>query len=136
MQHREIRTETATPVRARRDRGRRAWLTGRAAEQRVADLYLARGCEMLEWRWRAASGEVDLILCDAGAYVFCEVKTARSFERAAERLQPAQMRRIHGATAEYLARCPMGELSEVRFDLALVDGRGAIRLIENAFGHF
>lgn len=124
-----------TPAR-RRERGRRANLSGAAAERIVAQAYDRRGADLLETRWRGKGGEIDLIFLDAGVYVFCEVKAARSFDAAAARLRPAQMRRIHAAASEYLEFTPHGQLSEVRFDLALVDGAGRAEIIENAFGHF
>jgi len=128
---------SAEPVAcARRHRGRRAWLSGMSAERTVARAYEARGAEILETRWRARSGEIDLILLDHGVHVFCEVKQARCFDEAAERLRPAQARRIHDAASEYLALTPLGQLSEVRFDLALVDATGRFDIREGGFSHF
>ena len=44
-----------------------------------------------------------------------------------------QMDRIYGAGSEFLATQPRGQLTDVRFDLALVDERGRVDVIENAF---
>ncbi|MCR9113208.1 MAG: YraN family protein [Rhodobacteraceae bacterium] len=121
---------------ARADRGLRSHLSGEAAEAAVTGTYLDRGAKLLDTRWRGQGGEIDLIFADQGVIVFCEVKKAGSFEEAAARLRPAQMRRIHAAASEYLARLPNGQLTELRFDLAMVDGRGEVRIAENAFGHF
>ena len=121
---------------ARRDRGRRAWLSGVSAERAVAQVYDRCGADLLETRWRGQGGEIDLIFVHHGIYVFCEAKKARSFDAAAERLRPAQMRRIHLAASEYLGCTPRGQLSEVRFDLALVDGAGRVEIREGAFSHF
>jgi len=120
----------------RRDRGRRACLTGAEGERAVARAYARRGAALLATRWRGAGGEIDLVVLLAGVHIFCEVKTARSFDAAAARLQPAQMRRVHAAAAEFLAQAPDGQLSEVRFDLAVVDRHGRVEIAENAFGHF
>jgi putative endonuclease len=125
----------AAPV-ARRDRGRRAHHAGMSAEKAVALAYDTRGADLLQTRWRGCAGEIDLILLQGGVHVFCEVKTARSFDVAAARLRPAQMRRIHAAASEYLAFTPRGQLSEVRFDLALVDAQGRVEIREGAFSHF
>jgi putative endonuclease len=43
------------------------------------------------------------------------------------------MARIYGAASEFIAGEPAGQLTPVRFDVALVDGSGQIRVIENAF---
>lgn len=121
---------------AKRRRGQRAYHAGASAERAVARAYDASGADLLELRWRGQGGEIDLIFLQDGVYVFCEVKQARSFDEAAERLLPAQMRRIHAAAAEYLARTPEGQLSEVRFDLAVVDGQGRAEIRDGAFSHF
>lgn len=120
----------------RRRRGRRANLSGQAAERCVARVYDRRGAGLLETRWRGAGGEIDLIFLENGVYVFCEVKRASSFDAAAERLGPRQMRRIQTAASEFLAQAPAGQLSDLRFDLAVVDGAGRVEIMENAFGHF
>ena len=53
-----------------------------------------------------------------------------------QRLRPDQRQRIHLAASEYLGNTPDGQLSEVRFDLALVDGRGQVEIRDGAFSHF
>lgn len=121
---------------ARHVAGARAWHAGCAAEAGVLRAYAGRGAALLARRWRGAAGEIDLIVQDGACLVFCEVKRARSFARALERLRPAQMRRIAAAAAEYLGRMPDGQLSLMRFDLAAVDGQGAVRIVENAFLDF
>jgi putative endonuclease len=66
--------------------------------------------------------------------VFVEVKKSRNFARAAERVSPQQAARIYASAAGFLAGEAAGQDSEARFDVALVDGVGHIRIIENAFG--
>jgi len=116
--------------------GRRAWLSGDCAERSVAAEYISGGAEVLARRWRGQGGEIDLILYRDGTYIFCEVKKARSFEEAMTRLQTTQKRRIRAAAEEYLGHVPEGQLADVRFDMALVNGQGVVRVLENAFGHF
>ncbi|MDM8167284.1 YraN family protein [Roseovarius sp.] len=128
-------TATAVPA-AKRRRGRRAYLSGVSAEKAVAREYDRRGADLLETRWRGQAGEIDLIFLDRGVYVFCEVKKASSFDAAAERLRVDQMQRIHLAASEYLGNTPQGQLSEVRFDLAVVDDRGQVEIRDAAFSHF
>ncbi|MEZ5716246.1 MAG: YraN family protein [Paracoccaceae bacterium] len=122
------------PVAMRRRRGQRAHLSGLAAEDSVARDYARRGLSEERRRFRGQQGEIDLVMRDGDALIFVEVKKARDFDAAAESLSTYQMARICGAAEEYLATAPAGLLSETRFDVALVDGRGAVRIIENAFG--
>lgn len=130
-------TGTSPPLPpARRDRGRRAHLSGLSAEGAVVRHMTRRGLRLVAERWRGRGGEIDQIYRDGGILVFVEVKKARSFDAALRSLREAQVLRIHAAASEYLEHAPAGQLSDVRFDLALVDGAGAVRILENAFGHF
>jgi putative endonuclease len=120
----------------RRDRGQRAHLSGLAAEDIALRGYAARGAQVLTRRWRGTGGEVDLVLWDGDTYVFCEVKKAATFDLALDRVRPGQVQRIFNAASEYLGQTREGQLAPVRFDLALVDASGDLRLMENAFGDF
>ena len=66
--------------------------------------------------------------------VFVEVKSAPDFARAADSLGPRQIARIRAAALEFVATLPAGQDSEMRFDVALVDGIGRIEIIVNALG--
>ena len=113
---------------------RRNYRAGLAAEDSVADNYQARGHKIAARRWRGSRGEIDLVAREGDGLIFIEVKKARDFARAAQRLSRAQMRRIYGAASEFLAGEPRGQLTPVRFDVALVDATGQMQVIENAFG--
>lgn len=108
---------------------------GRVAEDVVEQDYLRRNCPALARRWRGQSGEIDLILRDhdGAGVIFVEVKKSKSFARASTRLGRRQMDRICASASEFLAGEPKGQLTDVRFDLALVDGLGQVQVIENAF---
>ena len=108
---------------------------GLAAEDQVAAEYLRRGHAVCQLRWRGMGGEVDLIAQDGDGLIFIEVKKARDFARAVERVTLRQLQRIYDAAGEYLARMPLGQNTPVCIDVALVDGAGHIEIIENAFGH-
>ncbi|MBA86240.1 YraN family protein [Thalassobius sp. S69A] len=120
----------------RRARGKQAYLSGSVAEDRVVAQYAVLGVPVVARRWRGAGAEVDLILRDGETLVFTEVKAARTHDQAIARLQQAQMRRIYNAAELYLANEPLGQLTEVRFDVALYDRHGTVQIVENAFGHF
>ncbi|TMV10173.1 hypothetical protein FGK63_03680 [Ruegeria sediminis] len=115
-------------------RGTVAYHAGMSAELRVAADYERRGFMVAHRRWRGAGGEIDLITRHEGGVVFVEVKKSSSFDRAALRLTLRQMQRICLSAEEFLAGEPDGQLTNARFDVALVDGTGEIRIIENAFG--
>jgi len=114
--------------------GSTGYHAGRVAEDIVARDYTDRDHQFAAKRWRGAGGEIDLIMRNGAQVIFVEVKKSASFARAATRLGPKQRNRLVAAGSEFLATEPRGQLTDVRFDLALVDGTGAVRVIENAFG--
>lgn len=113
--------------------GKVSYLTGLSAEAAVARHYARSGRPVAATRWRGEGGEIDLIARDGAEVIFIEVKQARTHAFAAERLGERQMRRIMDAASEFLAGEPAGQGTAVRFDVALVDERGQIDIIENAF---
>jgi putative endonuclease len=122
-------------VAGRHHRGKMAYHAGLAAEDRIAQDYEGRGFAVARRRWRGKGGEIDLIMRDGNGLIFVEVKQARNFSNAAESLSRRQKDRIYRSAEEFLGQEPNGSLTEVRFDVALVDQRGDTRIIENAFGH-
>jgi putative endonuclease len=107
--------------------------SGLAAEDIVARDYAMRRHQVAARRWRGKSGEIDLVMRDGDTVVFVEVKKSRTFAAAAQRLGRRQMDRLCASAGEFLAGEPRGQLTDMRFDLALVDGRGGVSVIENAF---
>lgn len=106
---------------------------GLAAEDIVARDYAGRRHLIAARRWRGQAGEIDLIARDGDTVVFVEVKKSRNFAQATTRLARRQMDRICAAASEFLADEPLGQLTEVRFDLAVVNSAGAVQVVENAF---
>jgi putative endonuclease len=100
--------------------------------ERLAERHLLdQGLVLLARNWRCAGGEVDLILRDGDAIVFCEVKTRRSdrFGPPAAAVGFAKVRRLRRLAAQWLTES--GEQhGEVRFDVVSVlpQPRGATRL--------
>ena len=113
--------------------GQRSYLAGLAAEEQVASHYTRMGRAVCARRWRGQGGEIDLVARDGGELVFIEVKQSRTHHDAAMHLTDGQMRRIWNTANEYLAGEPTGLMTQMRFDIALVDGLGRIEVIENAY---
>ena len=111
--------------------GLRSYHSGLAAEAQVAQLYERRGNVLIAQRWRGTSGEIDLILRDGAQVIFVEVKHSRTHAQAAEHLSARQIARLYAAAAEYVENEPLGQLTEVRLDAALVDGAGQIEILQN-----
>jgi putative endonuclease len=118
---------------ARKARGLTNYLAGHAAEASVARLYEDRGISICARNWRGITGEIDLIGRDGDVVVFVEVKQSRTHDLAATHISQAQIGRIFRTVDEFLAGEPAGLLTDVRIDLALVDGQGRIDVVENAF---
>jgi len=119
--------------RQRRQRGSIAFHSGRSAEEAVARHYVSCGALIAASRWRGSAGEIDLVAREGARVVFIEVKKAATHAEAAERLSRRQMDRIYATAAEFLAGEPAGQLTDCRFDVALVDATGRVEIIEDAF---
>lgn len=114
--------------------GATGYHSGLAAEDRIAMDYERRGFPIARRRWRGSGGEIDLIAQDGDGLVFIEVKQSRSFDRALSRLTARQMARIQTSAEEFLGTQPKGSLTEVRFDVAVVNQYGDLQILENAIG--
>jgi putative endonuclease len=117
----------------RKARGLTNYLAGHAAEASVARHYEDRGIAICARNWRGITGEIDLIGRDGDVIVFVEVKQSRTHDLAATHISQAQIGRIFATVDEFVAGEPKGLLTDVRIDLALVDGLGRIEVVENAF---
>lgn len=115
--------------------GRVSYHAGLAAEDIVAMTYENLGCVEEMRRWRGPGGEIDLIFNRGSETIFVEVKQAKDFATAAERLCPRQMSRIEASANDFLGRKPSGLDSMARIDVALVDGIGAVEILENVTLH-
>ena len=132
----ELVLERPTAVIAKQHRGQTSYHAGLAAEETAARHYQRAGKMILKQRYRGRAGEIDLVLRDADELVFVEVKKSKTHAQAAQRLSRRQMDRICRTALEYVGSEPMGLLTPMRFDVALVDQYGAIDVIENAFGGY
>lgn len=117
----------------RQVRGARNYHAGRAAEESVARHYQRSGCAIGARRWRGAGGEIDIIARNGAEVIFIEVKQSRTHAEAALHVTRRQLERIQASAAEFLGGEPAGQLTPVRIEVALVDSRGEIEIIENAW---
>lgn len=125
---------------AAQPRRRAAQRRGVVAE-RLAEVFLIeQGCQVLARNYRAAGGEVDLVVIDALAtLVFVEVRYRglRSRSSALESITPAKQMRSTRAALAWLQCHPEHRERCCRFDVISVDGRlqkERINWLSDAFG--
>ena len=109
------------------------YLSGLAAEGAVERQYEGGGRQIAARRWRGRWGEIDLIAREGETVVFVEVKKAATHAQAAERIGWRQVQRIWAAAQEFLDGEPRRGLTDVRFDVALVDALGRVEIRQNAY---
>jgi len=107
--------------------------------ERVAVAHLvAEGMVLLDRNWRGRTGEIDVVLREGAAVVFCEVKTRRSnrFGAPAEAVVATKVRRLRRLAAQWLDETGVRP-AEVRFDVVSVlpQPAGAAR-VEHVRGAF
>lgn len=118
---------------ARQLRGQQNYHAGTSGEGAVQRVYEDRGDQLLAIRWRGGGGELDLVFENASGLIFVEVKTARTHDLAAQRVQPAQVDRIFRAATIFAEHHTGGAIVDMRFDAALVNSTGEVHILENAF---
>ena len=117
---------------APRVRGATNHAKGVSAELQVERAYMRNGARLLKRRWRGAGGEIDLIFCNGDEILFVEVKSSRTHNQALMNLSQRQMSRIAISATEFLDTQPLGSLTPMRMDVAMVDASGRIEILENA----
>ncbi len=119
------------PSARRRTRGQRAYRSGLAAEQLVADAYCADGYVVAAQRWRGPNGEIDLILSKGATLVIVEVKSSTCHDTARASLGQRQLDRLCASAGDYLAAQGLPLNTDLRMDLATVDATGGLERMEN-----
>ncbi len=102
---------------------------GQVGEDAAAAYLSARGMTVVVRNWRCRYGEVDLILRDGAALVFCEVKTRRdtTFGGPLAAITPAKQARLRRLASLYLAEVG-GHRGPIR-----IDAIGLLRLPSGRF---
>ncbi|MGL5270285.1 MAG: YraN family protein [Selenomonadaceae bacterium] len=77
---------------------------GDAGEMLAAEYLQKKGCRILKKKFRAAGGEIDLIVCDGDTLAFVEVKSRRStfFGSAAAAVNQHKQQKIARTAEAYL----------------------------------
>lgn len=88
---------------------------------------------MLARRLRTEAGEIDVVADRDGLLAFIEVKARPRLADAAFSLAPRQRARLLAAAEIALAMHPDWGHAGIRFDLLVVDGKGRVRRIADAF---
>ncbi len=111
---------------------KRAERAGRFAEFLVRLAYSMRYYEILDRRFRAPGGEIDLVVRRGRLIAFVEVKLRRDSDAAILAVTPKNRQRFERAAASYLSLRPhFGEFA-VRYDIAAVSGF-RVRLVKDAW---
>lgn len=111
---------------------------GDAGEELVARWYVDRGATVLERNWRVRAGEIDLVVADGDAVVFCEVKTRRhhDFGSPFDAVTAAKQRRLRGLALTWLRERAV-RAPALRFDVAAVTwpagGSPTVEVVTGAF---
>jgi putative endonuclease len=120
---------------ARQRRGKRAHLTGIAAEEAVSRHYLSCGYDIVARRKLCPEGEIDLLFRQGAQLVAVEVKSSVTHDLALEHASFAQLERVSMACERCMLDMVDDGISDMRLDLALVDGQGRIEVMES-FIHY
>lgn len=114
------------------DARRRAERAGRFGEQLAALAYGLRGYQIIERRFRAQGGEIDLIARKGALIAFIEVKRRASADDAILAVTPKNRRRLESAAARFLSLRPQFSQFAIRYDIAAVAG-WRVSLIRDAW---
>lgn len=105
---------------------------GSKFEDQAADLLLAKGFTIVTRRFKARSGELDLVALDGDLLVFIEVKQRKEGYLPEEAIGRKKIDRLFAAAREYLANT--GQVDrDFRFDVVAIAG-GEVRHHQDAFG--
>lgn len=108
---------------------RRAYRRGLGAETLAVIWLRLKGYRILGRRFRAGTGEIDIIARKGDTVAFVEVKARADADAALAAIDARTRRRIAAAGRVWLARHPRYAAFTLRYDVILIAGRGLMRLI-------
>lgn len=112
---------TAAP---RNERRIAAYHAGIRAEWLAAALLLAKGYRILDRRYAAAGGEIDIVARRGSTVIFVEVKARGALDDARMAITATKERRITGTARHWLARNGWAMPLTLRCDAVFIGRRG------------
>jgi len=114
-------------------KGKAAYEAGLAAEKMIGQYYASYGYKILEYRYKTQYGEIDIITYKNSCLIFIEVKSRKNITLEDNPISKKQWTRLQNTATEYLANNSTKlNNPEIRFDVALTDHIGNIKIIKNA----
>jgi putative endonuclease len=111
---------------------RRAENAGRRAEHLAAWFLRLKGFSILDRRFKAPNGEIDIVVKRGRLIAFVEVKARKSIDDALWAVTDRNRRRISAAAAAFSAHNPHLAQYDMRYDIVAVAG-WRLRHIANAW---
>ncbi len=115
----------------------RSYDRGLKAERWAGRIMKVKGFEIVDQRYKAQGGEIDLICQRDDTLVFVEVKYRETLEHALLSVTPRNQARIVAAAQHFLANREIAGIETYRFDvIAFAKGKGPVPLwqhLEAAF---
>ena len=106
---------------------------GRWAEEQAASHLKQLGFRILARRAKTPMGEIDLVARRRRLLLFVEVKFRDHTDDGLWAIRPQQQRRIAKAAEAWLATQPALTNLDMRFDAIIVNAKGALTHIDDAF---
>lgn len=94
--------------------------SGHTAELVASAFLMAKGHRILARRFKAATGEIDVITLKAGRIGFVEVKRRATLAECEAAITPKLRQRVRRASDQWLARNEKYQRHNVGFDLVFV----------------
>jgi putative endonuclease len=107
---------------------------GLRAEEKALFFLESKGYECLSKRYKRKGGEIDLIVKKQDVLIFVEVRLRKNIFDAGESITIQKQERLTSVATHFIIQELQGRgYSYYRFDVVLIDQKGTIVHIENAF---
>ncbi len=112
---------------------RRRYKNGLWAEFAAEIFLIVKGYRILERRYKAPVGEIDILAVKNNTLIAVEVKARRDAESALYAVTPKSRERIERAVSYYISRRPQWADKDVRFDVITIKLPFFIAHMDNAW---
>ena len=109
---------------------------GNWAEEYAKRYLLSEGLTLIEQNYRSRFGEIDLIMQDARALIFVEVRARATYHYGGglASVLVSKQKKIMKTAALYIQKIKMHNIAAMRFDVVSIDGpERKLTWIKNAF---